>query len=149
MVMKKYYDDAFRDLSAFGTSWFMGLITAVSFILGHFELAVYIIIGFVLSYIITTVTRLFYFKARPKKEKYVSMWSKIDASAFPSNHSIRAIYMAVIIGTYFNSLILTIFLVIISLFVAYSRTYIKKHYYKDVIVGLIIGLVMAFVVLMV
>src|SRR3989344_7108041 len=144
MVMQKYYDDAFRDISTFGSSWFMGLITLVSIILGNYKFAIYIITGFILSYIITATIRLFYFKNRPKKEKYESIFSKLDAASFPSNHSIRAMYMAIITGSYFNSLILTIILSIGALFVAYSRIYIKKHYYVDIVSGLIMGGILAY-----
>ena len=72
---------------------------------------------------------------------------KIDASSFPSVHSMRAIFMAIIISKFFANPIMIIFLLLWALIVSYSRVYIKKHYWIDIIVGLIIGILLAFLLL--
>lgn len=147
MVMQKYYDEFFRDMSALGSSWFIGIIIVISYVLKQNRLALSILIGLVLSYLIMGIVRLIYFKDRPKKEKYIGILTKIDASSFPSAHAMRAAYIAIVTGNYFNNLILTIFLTIIALIVCYSRIYIKKHYLSDVIGGIVIGIIMGLVLM--
>ncbi len=147
MLLKEKIVSDFRDITALGSYSLLIPLIIFVFLAGIKTLALQLLIGFVLTYAIAFIIRIFYFKDRPAKEKYNSMLSKIDSSSFPSVHSARAILYAVLISNYFNNYILYIFLVVLALIVSYSRVYLKKHYWIDVVAGWIIGLVLVFPIL--
>ncbi|MBS3175593.1 phosphatase PAP2 family protein [Candidatus Woesearchaeota archaeon] len=146
-MLEKYKNDFFRDLTSFGGTYFFIFAIILFLLLNEIRIFKILLIGLFLTYIISFVIRIFYFKNRPNKEKYTNFIMKIDASSFPSVHSMRAIFMAIIISKFFANPIMIIFLLLWALIVSYSRVYIKKHYWIDIIVGLIIGILLAFLLL--
>ena len=146
-MLEKYKNDFFRDLTSFGGTYFFIFAIILFLLLNEIRIFKILLIGLFLTYIISFVIRFFYFKNRPNKEKYTNFIMKIDASSFPSVHSMRAIFMAIIISKFFANPIMIIFLLLWALIVSYSRVYIKKHYWIDIIVGLIIGILLAFLLL--
>ncbi|MBI2151801.1 phosphatase PAP2 family protein, partial [Candidatus Woesearchaeota archaeon] len=64
---------------------------------------------------------------------------KLDASSFPSWHTARALFLALIFSEKFNYFPLTVFLITITVIVAYSRLYLKKHDIIDVLGGIVLG----------
>ena len=146
-MLEKYKNDFFRDLTSFGGTYFFIFAIILFLLLNEIRIFKILLIGLFLTYIISFVIRIFYFKNRQNKEKYTNFIMKIDASSFPSVHSMRAIFMAIIISKFFANPIMIIFLLLWALIVSYSRVYIKKHYWIDIIVGLIIGILLAFLLL--
>ena len=146
-MLEKYKNDFFRDLTSFGGTYFFIFAIILFLLLNEIRIFKILLIGLFLTYIISFVIRICYFKNRPNKEKYTNFIMKIDASSFPSVHSMRAIFMAIIISKFFANPIMIIFLLLWALIVSYSRVYIKKHYWIDIIVGLIIGILLAFLLL--
>lgn len=142
-MLEKYKNDFFRDLTTFGSSYFYMFILILLLLFKEIRLFKILVIGFVVTYLISFFIRIFYFKQRPKKENYTNLITKIDASSFPSVHSMRAIFIAIIFAKHFNNFYISTFLIAWSLLVAYSRVYIKKHYWLDIVAGLTIGLILA------
>ena len=146
-MLEKYKNDCLRDLTSFGGSYFYILLIILLLLFKQFRTFKILLIGFILTYLIAMLIRIFYFKDRPNKEKYTKFISKIDASSFPSVHSARAIFIAIILSAMFSNIYVTLFLVFWALIVVYSRIYLRKHYLIDVIVGLIIGILLAILML--
>ena len=136
-----FKDEVFQDLKALaGVPIFILLVTSF-FVLGRREVALQLSLGFVASYAVTIATRAVYFRRRPDKEGYKGFISKIDASSFPSLHSMRAGVLASVLSLSFSNIILTIVFALASIGVAISRVVQKRHFASDVVAGLIIGVV--------
>ncbi len=146
-MIEKYKNDFFRDITSFGGTYFYIILLVFIFLLGEVRTFKILLIGFLVTYIISFLIRLFYFKERPNKESYANFIMKMDASSFPSVHSMRAIFIAIVLAKVFDNFYIKTLFMVIALLVAYSRIYIKKHYLVDVIVGLAIGLMLALVIL--
>lgn len=144
-MLEKYKNDCFRDLTSLGGGYILIVLIILMYLLNQIRLFKILLLGFILSYLMSFVIRLFYYKDRPNKEKYSNLLAKVDASSFPSVHSMRAIFLAIIFSQFFNNQYLSIFLILVALLVCYSRIYIKKHYLVDVIIGFILGIFLALV----
>ncbi|MEK6808780.1 MAG: phosphatase PAP2 family protein [Nanoarchaeota archaeon] len=117
------------------------ILTLIFFFIGNYELFLRLTIGGIAIFIIAIIIRLLYFKERPNKEPYNNLFEKIDAGAFPSLHSARITFITLVIIYSTQNFLLSMFLIIICVFVYYSRIYLKKHDYIDVIGGIIIGII--------
>src|SRR3989344_162848 len=146
MLFKEKIVSNFRDMTSLGS--YVVIIPLIVFIyfIGLKNLALPFFVGFIVTYIIAFIIRIFYFKDRPEKEKYNSFLSRIDSSSFPSVHAARSIMFAILLSVYYKSLLLTLFLILIALLVSYSRIFLKKHYWIDVVVGFIMGIVLALLI---
>ncbi|HLC86495.1 MAG TPA: phosphatase PAP2 family protein [Candidatus Nanoarchaeia archaeon] len=146
MLFKEKIVSNFRDMTSLGS--YVVIIPLIVFIyfIGLKNLALQFFVGFIVTYIIAFIIRIFYFKDRPEKEKYNSFLSRIDSSSFPSVHAARSIMFAILLSVYYKSLLLTLFLILIALLVSYSRIFLKKHYWIDVVVGFIMGIVLALLI---
>lgn len=144
-IIEKYFNDFFRDLTTFGGGYFLIILITILFILKQFYLSYLLFFGFISSYLVSFIIRLFYFKNRPNKEVYSNILTKVDASTFPSVHSTRIVFIALVFSNFFANNILTVLFIIIALITCYSRFYIKKHYYIDIIAGFILGIILYFI----
>src|SRR3989338_8374311 len=113
-MLEKYKNDFFRDLTSFGGTYFFIFAIILFLLLNEIRIFKILLIGLFLTYIISFVIRIFYFKNRQNKEKYTNFIMKIDASSFPSVHSMRAIFMAIIISKFFANPIMIILNILIS-----------------------------------
>ena len=147
MLLKEKIESNFRDLTSFGGYMVLFPLIIFIYLINLKDLAFQLLLAFVVTYMIILIIRLFYFKERPVKERYNTFLSRIDSASFPSGHSARTISFALIFVDYFKNNVLTLFLIILVLFVCYSRIYLKKHYWNDVIVGLFIGIITALFIL--
>lgn len=146
MLFKEKIVSNFRDITSLGSYVVIIPLIVFAYLVGLRNLALQFFVGFVASYLIALIIRMFYFKDRPEKEKYNSFLSKIDASSFPSVHSARSIMFAMFLSAYYNNLLLTLFLMLLALLISYSRIFLKKHYWADVIVGFVMGIVLALLI---
>ena len=108
-------------------------------------LLVPLIAGSILTAGIVILIRIFYFKNRPKKETHTNFWERVDASSFPSLHTARIVFLALLFSTYFDNLHLTILCTITAALVSYSRIYLQKHDWIDVFAGVVVGAATYFV----
>lgn len=116
------------------------LLVLVILALQEFKLALILTSAFFFTLIVTVLIRILYFKNRPKKQSFRNFIEKMEASSFPSWHSTRAIFLALIFGTVIGSRIAMLILIIIALLVAYSRIYLKKHDWMDILAGIVLGI---------
>ena len=144
--IKRQKDDLFRDITSLGSLFTYLLITIFLLIQKSYQLFSKLAIGLIIIYIITITIRSFYFKDRPKKYPHSSFIERLDASSFPSLHSERIAFLSALFITYFNNMIVSVFLILLTIGVSYSRVYLKKHDKIDVLAGIIFGVVIYFVV---
>ena len=133
-----------RDLSAFGGLIFFILLIIVTSFFEHY-LAQKLFWGFVLTYFIAVVIRLFYFKERPHSESYNNIIEKIDASSFPSLHTAR-IFFIMLTMVFYEFWLIIVFLPV-ALLTSYARIHMKRHDWIDVIGGMLLGIITFFLLL--
>ncbi len=90
---------------------------------------------------VTVGIRLLYFKNRPAVQEYHNWIEKLDASSFPSLHTARIIFLAMTLSFFFEQEVVSIFLILLALSVAYSRVYLQKHDWMDLLGGLFLGII--------
>ena len=103
-----------------------------------------LVIGIILIYLIVIFVKLIYFKNRPEKIPYSSMIERLDASSFPSLHAARTGFLGIIFIKFFNNMIISVILAVLTVLICYSRVYLKKHDAKDVIAGIVLGILVYF-----
>ncbi len=137
---QKFTHQFFRDLTSLGS--FVSFFILVLFVLAFQEqvLALKLFLGMIITLIGTVLIRMFYFKNRPHKQEHTNFIEKIDASSFPSLHTARIVFLALIMTSYFKQGYLTVFFVLLAGLVAYSRIYLKKHNWLDLSGGVVLGM---------
>ena len=111
-------------------------------ILGYDDIFLRLLISIIAIMIIAVAIKIFYFKKRPNKQKRSgNIVEKIDASSFPSIHSMRTISLVFWLSIFFDNIILTSYISVVGLLVIYSRIYLRKHYWSDVIFGMLFSLI--------
>jgi len=139
-----------RDITSLGGLPVYAALLAASLLVFNSQRFFYqLIIGLILAYLITTGIRTFYFKKRPKAVKYKSgnWFSKIDASSFPSLHTMRATILAALISNFFVDITIAILAAMATAAVAWSRIALKRHDWKDVLGGVIFGILISAVII--
>jgi undecaprenyl-diphosphatase len=136
-----------EECSAFGSLPFFLFLIFLFFILGEIQLSTWLVLGLILSFALVILIKLFYFKQRPQKKDYHNIIEKLDASTFPSLHSMRIVLILVFLSYYYKSVYLVFLLGIIACIVFYSRKYLKKHYWMDILFGALFGFVMSFFII--
>ncbi len=133
--------DLINDTTALGGLPIALLLIVVALVANQMNLFWELAFGLILSYAVTILIRLTYFKVRPAKQKFKTVFGKVDASSFPSLHSLRATVYAIILMNFFQNVWLSILLALTVAGVATTRVMLKRHYVVDVIGGVIIGLI--------
>ena len=105
-------------------------------------------IGIASGYAITILIRLFYFKDRPEPKRFSNIIEKIDASSFPSLHSLNATVFTVISIYFLHSIYAYILFAFYLPLILFSRYYLKKHYWIDIFFGAVFGTLIAVLVLL-
>lgn len=146
IFLQRQTEDFVRDATSLGSVWFYIIVTVFSLLLNDYLLFGKLALGLVIIYTAIIILRLVFFKNRPEKYKYKTFIDKIDAASFPSNHSARISFLAILFANYFNNIFISVFLALIALIVLYSRIYLKKHDLKDVLGGVILGIFVYFAV---
>ncbi len=131
----------FRDLTALGGTVFYLLVLISTLLLDEKTVALKLIGGFLFSFLVVVLIRLFYFKNRPQKEKYHTFPERIEASSFPSWHTARALFLALLFGSVGQSVGIALFLIVLAVLVMYSRIFLKKHDGIDVLGGIVLGII--------
>lgn len=131
----------FRDVTSLGGALFYGILVFFTLLVQEYSLSLNLIVGFLITFVVTVIIRKFYFKNRPSKEDYSNFVERIDASSFPSLHSSRVTFLTLLMSAYFNfEWKITTFFVILALLIAYSRIFLKKHDKWDLLGGAILGI---------
>jgi len=141
--------DLVEGLTAFGSTAFYGFVIVFSLIYSMYDLAIQLIIAYALSLVIIVIIKSFYFRDRPKKMKAVTFLDRMNASSFPSLHSMRIIMLAIFCSTYLQNLYVTILSVVLVIITGVTRIVMKRHYVTDVLAGFLFGAVIALVMILV
>ncbi len=110
------------------------------------SLLIPLIAGSIITAGIVVLIRIFYFKDRPRKETHSNFIERIDASSFPSLHSARIVFLAMLFSVHFANQYVTILCTAVAALVSYSRIYLKKHDWIDVLGGAVVGVATYFLV---
>jgi len=142
--MKHIINDTIEDISAIGALPAYAVISAVTLAF-NITAGVQLFVGLVISYIITIFIRSIYFKTRPKAKPKRNYIEKVDASSFPSLHSMRISILAIVIS--FHAILFLPVAIFTATAVFYSRLHLKKHFIIDVAAGAIIGIIISWVLI--
>lgn len=143
--MNELLFNCWKHVTHFGGVFVYMFLVALFYVLNFQELSKQLFIALIVAYVVTVVIRLFYFKHRPKRQRYKNILERIDASSFPSMHSMRAGIYLVLIPHHLNSLLSLYLFSALAIGICISRFIIKKHYANDIIVGFILGLIIGLV----
>lgn len=139
--MKSIIKNYLNHISALGSKEVTILIPIFFFLIDEINLAIKLLLGLIIIYIIGIIIRLIYFKERPNKKPRNNLIQKIDANSFPSMHSSRSTFLILMLIQYFNFEIkITLFFSIIYITILYARIHKKRHDYKDLLGGFILGI---------
>ncbi|OGI64621.1 hypothetical protein A2642_04475 [Candidatus Nomurabacteria bacterium RIFCSPHIGHO2_01_FULL_39_10] len=128
-----------KDVTALGGTFFFFIILAFLISLGYTTLFIQLVAGFLFTAIIITLSRIIYFKPRPKPKEYTNFIERIDASSFPSWHAARIILLALTLHFFFKNKYISLILTIVALLVCYSRIRLQKHDWIDIGAGIVLG----------
>lgn len=117
------------------------------FVTEYRTMAYKLFVGLILCYSITILIRAIHFKWRPDKQNYSNWIEKIDASSFPSLHSMRAVVLFGTLGYFFANPFSWIFSILGMLLVGGTRILLSRHYLTDVLGGVGIGIVVLFLII--
>ena len=145
-IAKFYLDTAMRDITALGTVPYHAIFLVFLLLFSQYGLFYTVLLGEILVYVISVFLKLAFFKNRPQRMGHENILEKIEASSFPSVHTARIFFVSILLMLRINNLMVAAFLLLLSLFVAYSRIYLKKHYFVDVLAGAALGSVLGYVV---
>ncbi len=145
----KITKDIFTAITNLGSAVFYTILVIFLLLIGKLKLGIYLALGLIIAYTFVFILRLFYFKERPKKEEYTNLFTKINASSFPSLHTMSSMYTAIVLANEIKKPIITGFFILISLLIGYSRMHLKKHYFIDVLFGLVLGIVFGILYLLI
>lgn len=108
----------------------------------------YIIISLLLSGTIIYLTKRIINRERPYQniDGIKSIKIGVDKYSFPSGHSSAAFTIGTIFSLFASNYLISIFFIILSTLVAFSRIYLGVHYLTDTIAGSIIGALSSLVV---
>lgn len=135
-TFQKQLWEFFRDVTSWG-GFAVYLLVTLLYIKS--PLFINLLFGFFFTAVIVIAIRLFYFKNRPKQEEHANFIEKIAASAFPSLHTARTVFLALLLSRYYNQIYLTAAFALVAALVAYSRIYLQKHDWSDVAGGIVIA----------
>jgi len=136
-------EEFWQDVKALGGIPFYLLIMLLFIILGDYKTTLVLGLGVVLSYSLTILIRMLYFKERPQKVKYKTFVQKIDASSFPSLHVMRVVVLGLVLALTISAPLFSMLAVLCILLVAKSRIKQQRHHFSDTVGGMIFGILIA------
>lgn len=153
--MNPFFTISFKIITNIGGPVIISIICLVLFVLHttrkKYGIPVIITVG--ITFILNTILKNIFLRPRPSVLRLVTETSY----SFPSGHSMinSALYTILILLILSNTdkrgkrIIISISLVILSIFIGLSRIYLGVHYLGDVIAGWILGILVAFVVFLI
>lgn len=102
----------------------------------------YVLIGLGISIVNIAIFRLFkllFGRPRPTFVAFSLRSRLIDSYSFPSGHATTSFGIALVIATFYPSLLIQLFAYLVAIAIALSRVYMKEHYPLDVICGALLG----------
>jgi membrane-associated phospholipid phosphatase len=146
-VFKKISDELLTQITYLGGVVVFGFVMVILLSFGFVFEFLRLALGLVASYFLIVVIRSIYFVNRPLKQEFSNFIERLDASSFPSNHSIRIVLLSLILLELSSSVFASVCIVLIVLLVFFSRWYLKKHFLVDILAGAFLGAIIHFGVL--
>lgn len=134
--------DNIKEASFFGGLLFYTSVMIIFLVFNEYQFTIKLAIGFILCFAIVAAIKLVKFKERPKKQTHKGFIQRIDASSFPSMHSMRSMFLALMIGSFFINTYIYILGILLALSTGFSRIFQRKHYLSDVIIGYVLGIIL-------
>ena len=129
----------FQIISLFGTPFFYAPSIVYLFNI-KFDIAINLIFILIFTEIVCGAIKYIYPKKRPVPMPNKTFVQKYFAGSFPSVHTARiSAFSVILIRFYTDKLFILVILLLLIIFVGYSRIYLKKHYFIDVLGGFLIG----------
>lgn len=138
-MLKRIMKEGMYTITSLGTVFFSGILFLLFMVLGLPLLAWQILMANVMAFVIILPIRHFFFKDRPKKQKFKSWLGRLDASSFPSLHATRSGFLVILLSQIMKSSAGLAFLILFAILICYSRVLRRRHDYVDVSVGLLLG----------
>jgi len=130
----------FGQLTQFGGLVFYVAVLGLLLLLNQMRIFLALLASLVACMGLAVLIRSFYFKARPERMKHSNFLERMDASSFPSIHSMRSVSLAFWLSVYFGSSLIAVYLVSLAVLVILSRIILKKHDVSDVFFGMVFSL---------
>ncbi len=134
-----FTNELVQDIKALGGFPVFTIAIIVAFFYGEIVLSAELLVAIVLAFALTVLIRMVSFKQRPDGQTYDNFLTKIDASSFPSLHSMRASILATLLALRLTNPVLIILLIVYAMAVGASRVWMKRHYTSDIVAGLVLG----------
>lgn len=138
-LAKFYLTEYIEGITFLGSTCFYAILVLFFLSINNYPFSLTLVIGYLLSLMIAIIIRIFYFKERPKKRDFKNIFEKLDASSFPSLHSMRIFVLVILLGSLTNIYTLILYF-LIGILVGISRIKLKHHDFLDVSSGFIIGI---------
>lgn len=134
-----------------GDGLFSIFLVLVFLLLRKFDLALQILLAFLLSGLFSQILKAIIISPRPRDffsindQIYIVEGLTLGGKAsFPSGHTVSAFALATSLSLYARKKILGILYLMLAILVGYSRVYLSQHFPADVFGGAIIGTLVAF-----
>ncbi len=137
-----FTNELVQDIKALGGFPVFTIAIVIAFFYDR-SLSAQLLVGIVLAFGLTVLIRMVSFKQRPDKQPFNNFLTKIDASSFPSLHSMRASILATLLILQLKTPVLIILLIVYAIAVGASRVWMKRHYVSDAVAGLVLGVFVA------
>lgn len=134
--------DLAKDITAFGGLPIYLASTGIMYFI-NLSLALRMFIALAVCYVVTILIRVIWFRERPKKKEFNNFAEKIDASSFPSLHSMRATVLALFLSQQFIHPMQQAVLAACWLAACYTRIHLEKHHPSDVFAGVAFGVLIS------
>ena len=135
----------------FGDGLFSIFLVLIFMLLRRFDLAIQILLAFLLSGLFSQILKAIIISPRPRDffsvndQIYIVDGLTLGGKAsFPSGHTASAFALATSLALYARRKILGILYLMLAILVGYSRIYLSQHFPADVFGGAIIGVLVAF-----
>ena len=134
-----------------GDGLFSIFLVLIFLLLRKFDLAIQILLAFLISGLFSQILKAMIVSPRPKD--FFSLNDQIyivdgltlgGHASFPSGHTASAFALATSLALYSKRKIFGILYLILAIMVGYSRVYLSQHFPADVFGGAVIGVVVAF-----
>ncbi len=135
------FQEVLQDVGGLGGISLFLIVTVVA-LFNNISLGFTLSVCLAVLYAVMILIRLVWFRQRPDKQRFSSWLQRIDASSFPSMHTMRASALSIVLGMWFQNTFVFVLLVIVALLVGWTRVHFKRHYWSDVIIGWFLGVIL-------
>lgn len=139
-------DDWMRDISGLGGFPLYATAVGVALAWGALDLALQLVAALAASHLLTYGLRLLWPRERPEIQTASTPWQRIDASSFPSLHTLRGSAFWTLVALYGGGWATFLIALGVIALLIWSRVWLRRHHLSDALAGAALGLAVAFAV---